>query len=102
MGSHFIRLVGGLVFELTCTRTLFDSPLVQATPMLPANWTTPEEERPDLSREREDYWARYNKVADEYDTEMLQQFHVKLDVLLIFVSLRSSPQVTLPHTAARA
>lgn len=47
---------------------------------------TQEEERADVFGEKGDFWARYDRLADKYDADMLQRLNDNLDVLLIFVS----------------
>lgn len=33
-----------------------------------------------------DFWARYDKLSDKYDSDMMGRLNGNLDILLIFVS----------------
>ncbi len=45
-----------------------------------------QESRGPDSVDASNFWARYNKLADTHDSDMLGRLNGNLDVLLIFVS----------------
>lgn len=52
-------------------------------------------EEPNLFGSKAKFWEKYDKLADEFDKEMLESFNSNLDVLLIFVSALKVKQVSV-------